>query len=88
VAKFTTIRLLLALSCENDWEIEGMDVKTAFLNSELEERVYMEIPEGVSVPANSDQSSYRPPMTCRWLKSIYGLKQSPGAWYCRINSFF
>ena len=32
VAKFTTIRILLALSCENDCEIEGMDVKTAFLH--------------------------------------------------------
>ena len=35
VVKFTTIRVLLALCCESDWEIRGMDVKTAFLNSEL-----------------------------------------------------
>jgi len=39
VAKFTTIRVLLALSCENEWEVEGMDVKTAFLNGELEEQL-------------------------------------------------
>jgi len=88
VGKFIIIRLLLALSCENDWEIEGMDVKRAFLNSELEERVYMEITEGVSVPANSDQALYQPPMACRLLKSIYGLKELPRAWYGRINYFF
>ena len=88
VAKFTTIRLLLALSCENDWEIIGMDVKTAFLNSELEEQVYMEIPEGVSIPAQSNQPQYRPRSVCRLLKSIYGLKQSPRAWYGRIHDFF
>jgi len=55
VAKFTTIRLLLALSCENNWEIEGMDVKAAFLNGELEERIYMEIPEGVAIPVDKER---------------------------------
>ena len=47
VAKYTTIRLQLALRCVNDSEVEGMDVKTAFWNGELEEEIYMEIPEGV-----------------------------------------
>ena len=88
VAKFTTIRLLLALSCESDWEIYGMDVKTAFLNSQLEETVYMEIPEGISVPSPPISRYYHRPMACRLLKSIYGLKQSPRAWYGRINKFF
>ena len=88
VAKFTTIRLLLALSCENDWEIIGMAVKTAFLNSELEEQVYMEIPEGVSIPAQSNQPQYPPRSVCRLLKSIYGLKQSPRASYGPIHDFF
>ena len=88
VAKFTTIRLLLALCCESDWELYGMDVKTAFLNSELEETVYMEIPEGVSIPAAPVFSTYQQPTVCRLLKSIYGLKQSPRAWYGRIHTFF
>ena len=88
VAKFTTIRALLALRCESDWEVRGMDVKTAFLNSELEETVYMEIPEGVSVPTKAISPEYQQPIACRSLKSIYGLKQSQRAWYGRIESFF
>jgi len=88
VAKFTTIRILLALACVNTWEIYGMDVKTAFLNSELDETVYMEIPEGLSIPAPPSSGQYHRPLACRLLKSIYGLKQSPRAWYGRIHSFF
>ena len=88
VAKFATIRVVLALACESDWEVHGMDVKTAFLNSQLEETVYMEIPEGLSIPAGESTVRYPQPLACRLLKSIYGLKQSPRAWYGRINSFF
>ena len=88
MAKFTTIRILLALSCENDWEIEEMDVKTAFLNGTLDETIYMEIPEGVAVPTNKAARTYQAPMACRLIKAIYGLKQSPRAWYGRIHTFF
>ena len=44
-----------------------MDVKTAFLNSELEEKIYMEQPEGFVVPGKEK-------MICRLVKSLYGLK--------------
>ena len=88
VVKFTTIRVLLALCCESDWEIRGMDVKTAFLNSELEEKIYMQVPEGVTIPARPTIPEYQQPIACRLLKSIYGLKQSPRAWYGRIDTFF
>ena len=88
VAKFTTIRLLLALTCENNWELDGIDVKTAFLNGYLEERIYMEIPEGVAIPANKERIGYQRPLACRLIKSIYRLKQSPRAWYGRIHTFF
>ena len=88
VAKFTTIQMLLVVGCESDWEIQGMDIKTAFLNSELEETVYLEVPEGVLIPSPPATPEYQPPITCRLLKSIYGLKQSPRAWYSRIDKFF
>ena len=85
---FTTIRLQLALSCENDWEVEGMEVKTTFLNSECQDTVYMEVPEGVLVPTQSRRLDYGPPLACHSLKSIYRLKQSQRTLYCRKHTFF
>jgi len=86
VAKFNSLRSLLALVSENNWELEGMDVKTAFLHSELEEIVFMHIPEGLHGEVVSTSSE--PPLVCQLKKSIYGLKQSPRAWYGKINKFF
>jgi len=86
VAKFNSLRSLHALVCENNWELEGMDVKTAFLNSELEERVYMDIPEGLEIDTPAEVTNQH--IACRLIKSIYGLKQSPRAWYGKINTFF
>jgi len=65
-----------------------MDVKTAFLNGELEETIYIEIPEGGAVPVNKVSGEYTQPLACRLIKSIYGLKQSPRTWYSRIYHFF
>ena len=46
VTKFNSIQLLLALSACYDWEIYQMDVKSAFLNGELNEEIYMRVPQG------------------------------------------
>ena len=46
VKKFNSIQLLLALSACCDWEIHQMDVKSAFLNGELNEEIYMQVPPG------------------------------------------
>jgi len=48
-----------------------MDVKRAFLNSGHEEREYMAIPEGLSVPANPDQQQNRRQMVCSLLKTMF-----------------
>ena len=62
-----SIRILLAIAAYYDYEIWQMDVKTAFLNGNLEEEVYMTQPEGFV-------SSGRPNQVCKLKRSIYGLK--------------
>lgn len=74
VVKFTMIRILVALRCENDWEVEGMNVKRAFLNGTLDETVYMEVSEGIAIPTNKEVRTYQPPHACQLMKAIYRLQ--------------
>ena len=53
VAKFNTVRVLLSLAVNHDWPLHRLDVKNAFLNRDLEEEVYMEVPPGLENPSNS-----------------------------------
>ena len=79
VVKFTSIRALLALAAHQNWEVHQMDVKTAFLNGDLEETIYMQQPEGFVVSGKED-------MVYQLKKSIYGLKQSGRSWYQKIDT--
>lgn len=78
VAKLNTVRVLLSLAANLDWPLRQFDVKNAFLNGELEEEVYMEAPPGFD-ELNKDGR------VCKLKKSIYGLKQSPRAWFERFT---
>jgi hypothetical protein len=71
IARFKTIRLLLALAALEDWEIKALDVKTAFLFRELDdnEELYMVQPEGFIEKGKENK-------VCHLRKSIYGLKQA------------
>ncbi|GJY44250.1 zinc finger, CCHC-type containing protein [Tanacetum coccineum] len=70
IARITTIRLLLALASIHNLVIHRMDVKTTFLNGDLEEEVYKKQLEGFVMPGNE----YK---LCKLVKSLYGLKQAP-----------
>ena len=78
VARFESLRLLLALAALEDWEIHQMDVKSAFLNSLLDEEIYMEQPEGFVVPGQEGK-------VCLLAKAIYGLKQASRAWNVQFH---
>ncbi|CAN6202460.1 unnamed protein product [Urochloa humidicola] len=67
VARLTTIRVLLSLAASHGLLVHQMDVKTAFLNGELEEEIYMDQPDGFIAPGQEGK-------VCKLVKSLYGLK--------------
>ncbi|EPZ36003.1 Reverse transcriptase, RNA-dependent DNA polymerase domain-containing protein [Rozella allomycis CSF55] len=80
VAKYKSLRTMLSIAASRDYEIEQMDVVTAFLIPSLKEEVYMEIPSGV---AHDNKSG----MVCKLNKALYGLRQSPRVWYEELHTF-
>ena len=80
VMKYQSLRTILALACEEGMHIHQMDVKTAFLNGNLEEEVYMEQPEFM-VKEGAEQKVWK------LKKALYGLKQAPRAWNKRLHEF-
>lgn len=80
VAKFTSIRTILSIAARHKLMIHQMDVKTAFLNGNLDEEIYMKQPEGFV-----DQR--HPDYVCKLKRSLYGLKQSPRMWNQTIDAF-
>ena len=78
VAKMDSIRIALAIAASKQWEVHHMDMKCAFLNGNITEDIYMQQPQ--------DFFS-NPYFVCRLKKSLYGLKQTPRAWYAKIDGF-
>jgi hypothetical protein len=74
VARIASIRVLLALASIFNLYVHQMDVKTAFLNGDLDEEVYMEQPEGFIMHEHEKK-------LCKLVKSLYGLKQAPKQWH-------
>ena len=68
------------MTAANGWELYQMDVKTAFLNGDLDEEVDIEQPDGYV------DSTY-PDKVCRLLQALNGLKQSPKMWYAKLDDF-
>jgi hypothetical protein len=79
VARLTTIHALLSMAASHGLLIHQMDVKTAFLNGELEEEIYMTQPDGFVVEGHEDK-------VCKLYRFLYGLKQAPKQWHEKFNS--
>jgi len=80
VARLTSIRVLFAIASIYNLHVHQMDVKTAFLNGDLDEEIYMEQPEGFVLLGNEKK-------VCKLVKSLYGLKQAPKQWHEKLDNF-
>ena len=73
-----SIRILIAIAAQEKWELHHLDVKTAFLNGEIKEDIYITQPEGFEEKGKEDH-------ILKLQKALYGLKQAPRAWNSILN---
>lgn len=86
VAKLSTVRIFLALTAQFQWHCAQLDVHNAFLNGDLEETIYMEVPPGYLFQGESLQKSTQQKMVCKLNKSLYSLKQASRQWNNKFTS--
>ncbi|GKB45773.1 zinc finger, CCHC-type containing protein [Tanacetum coccineum] len=78
VARISTIKRLIVMASIHNLIIHQMDVKTAFLNGDLDKVVYMNQPQGFIMPGNENK-------VCKLIKSLYRLKQAPKQWHQKFD---
>ena len=79
VAQLSSVMTLIVVSVARKWPLFQMDVKNAFLNGELLEKVYMKLPPSYSHSLGFPHRVFR----LRW--TLYGLKQAPRAWFAKFG---
>jgi transposase InsO family protein len=77
VVKDSSTRVLFAIAAALGWHVHQMDVETAFLNSELQEEIYVHAPEGYAHHGK----------ILKLLRAVYGLKQAPRYWYKKFRAW-
>ena len=79
VVRLNSIRILLSMAIKYVWPLHQLDVSNAFLCGDLTECVYMEQPPSYSIEGENDK-------VCLLRHALYGLKQSPRAWFEKFSA--
>jgi hypothetical protein len=79
VARMESVRLLFALAAQEGWRVRHMDVKSTFLNNDLNEEVYVHQSPGFAIPGKEGK-------VLRLRKALYSLRQAPRAWNGKLDS--
>ena len=78
VVRIETVHLMLVLAALENWYITGLDIRSTYLYGKLDKEIYMEQPEGFTVPGQECK------VLCLWC-ALYGLKQAGLAWWHTLN---
>uniref|UniRef100_A0ACD5Y6T1 Uncharacterized protein n=1 Tax=Avena sativa TaxID=4498 RepID=A0ACD5Y6T1_AVESA len=78
VARMETVKLLLAVAAQMGWQVHHLDVKSAFLNGELQEEVFVTQPPGFVVEGQDSK-------VLKLHKALYELRQAPRAWNVKLD---
>ncbi|WMV28467.1 hypothetical protein MTR67_021852 [Solanum verrucosum] len=78
VVKIATVRIVLFIAAQHDWHIHQLDVYNVFLQGDLHDEVYMQLPQGF--PSQRESG-----IVCRLVKSLYGLKQESRQWNVKLT---
>jgi len=76
VAKFFSLYTIFALAAEHNLEVHQMDVKATYLNTNLNKKIYMEMPPGFDIPNGH---------VLRLKKGVYSTKQRGCVWYINFS---
>jgi len=77
---------VMVIAAAKDMELESVDVSTAFLNGEINTKLYMRIPEGLKVEGKPGPGEDPKQWVLRLLKGLYGIKQGPRIWALKLHS--
>ncbi len=77
VSKYATLRTLLAFVAADDLELHQLDIKTAFLNGDIDEDIYLKQPPGYEEGTSN--------LVCHLRRALYGLRQAPRQWHARLK---
>ena len=80
IAKWNNIIMVINLAAHDGWKLHPMDVKSAFLNSDLKEYIFMTQPQGFEAKGQENK-------VFKLVKYLYGLKQAPRAWYAKMDEY-
>lgn len=78
MTKIWTIRTLIELAVIHDLIVHQMNVKSVFLNGDMDEEIYMLQPKSFMITEQENKA-------CKLKNTLYGMKQSPKQWYEKFN---
>ena len=86
MAHFVAVQMVMALAMVEDLELEVVDISMAFLNGDIDTKLYMKIPKGFSVEGKLCNGEDPKCWVVRLLKGLYSIKQRPRLWGLKLHS--